>query len=410
MDFNKLIARVKAILLAPKAEWPVIASEPATVGDLYKHYIVVLAAVPAVATFVKASIIGTNLWLAGRVRAGIGEGLVSMALWYLLTLASVYVIALIIDALAPTFNAQKDKTQALKTVAYAYTAGWVAAIAVILPGIGGWIAFAGGLYGIYLLYLGLPHTMKCPQEKAAGYTAVTVIAVIVLYAVVFGVVAAVTGGIGGDSSYGSGVRIDEDSTLGALEEYGRKVEEASKKLEAAQESGDQDAQNEALKEMMGAALGGGVVEALAPDRLKPFLPDSLLGMPRTDFAVERNSAMGMQISEARATYSDETSGRSVEFEITDTGTAKGLLALAGFSGMEGERESDGVYERVYRQDGRLVREHWDRAESRGEYAVVVGDRFTVQVQGEAEDLDELRSALSDIDLGALEALKDEGTK
>ena len=51
MDLNKLIARVKGILLTPKTEWPLIAGEPATVGDLYKGYIVWLAAIPPLVGF-----------------------------------------------------------------------------------------------------------------------------------------------------------------------------------------------------------------------------------------------------------------------------------------------------------------------------------------------------------------------
>ena len=75
---------------------------------------------------------------------------------------------------------------------------------------------------------------------------------------------------------------DKDSTVGKLEQYAKQVEDASKKMEAAQKSGDQDAQAEAMKTMMGAALGGGDVEALAPDRLKPFLPESLGGLHARD--------------------------------------------------------------------------------------------------------------------------------
>ncbi len=416
MDFNKLIARVKAILLTPKTEWPVIAGEPATTADLYKNYIIVLAAIPAVAAFIKGSIIGTDLWLAGRVRTGIGMGLASMVLSYVLALASVYVVALIIDALAPTFGAQKDKTQALKTMAYAMTASWIAGVAVILPWIGLLILLAGAVYGIYLLYLGLPHTMKAPPEKAAGYTVVIIIAAFVLHLIV-GTVVGVVGGVGmglgaaGTYSSSNDLQIDEDSPLGKMEQWGKSVEEASKKLEQAQKSGDQEAQSEALSQMMGAALGGGgAVEALPAERLKPFLPESLLDLPRSDFAVERNNAMGLQVSQARATYSDESGGRSVELEIVDTGSARGFLALAGFSGMEGESESNGVVEKVYRDDGRLVRESWDKNASTGEYMVVLGDRFTVKVQGEADNIGDLKDAVEDLDLSALEALKDEGTK
>ena len=38
--------------------------------------------------------------------------------------------------------------------------------------------------GLYLLYLGLPVLMKAPAEKALGYTAVVIIAAIVLFLIV----------------------------------------------------------------------------------------------------------------------------------------------------------------------------------------------------------------------------------
>jgi hypothetical protein len=341
----------------------------------------------------------------------VGAGLTGMIVGYVLALVGVFVMALIIDALAPTFGGQKDRTQALKTVAYSYTAAWVGGIAMIVPGIGWLVALAGGIYSIYLLYVGLPHTMKCPQEKAAGYTAVAIIVAIVLYFIVgaiVGTVAGVGAGMGAGAYSSSNVTFDKDSSLGKLEQWGKSMEEAGKKLEAAQASGDQAAQEEALKQMMGTALGGdGAVAALPAERLKPFLPESLMGYPRTDLSVERNSAMGLQITNASATYSHEGTGRTIDLEIVDTGSAKGLLALAGFSGMEGEHESNGTTEKVYRKGGRLVREYWDRDGSTGEYSVVVGDRFTVKVAGEADDIGDLKDALDDVDLRKLEALKDE---
>jgi hypothetical protein len=414
VDLNKLIARAKAILLTPKTEWPVIAEEPATAADLYKNYIVLLALIPAVFTFLKMSLIGISLPFAGTIRIGIGAGLSSAVLSYVLTLAMVYVMALIIDALAPTFGGQKNQLQALKTVAYAYTASWVAGVGQIVPFLGVLIGIAGGIYSIYLLYLGLPSTMKCPPEKAAGYTAVAIIIAIVLGLIVGVVVSSVTGvgsmmrgGSAFSVSHNDDVKFDKNSPIGKLEQWSKNVEDAGKKMEAAQKSGDGSAQADAMKLMMGAALGGGQVEALPPDRLKSFVPESLPGMPRTEMSVERNNAMGMQISEAHATYANDA-GRSVRLEITDTGTAKGLLLLAGWAGMEGEKQSDRGYEKTYRNDGRLVHEEWNG--SGGEFAVVLGDRFTVAVKGDAANIDELKAALGAVDLGGLEALKDEGVK
>lgn len=397
MDLNKLVARAKAILLTPRTEWPVIAGESTTVGDLYKGYIMILAAIPAVFGFI------------GVARIGLGAGLSSLLVSYALGLASVYVMALIVNALAPTFGGQKDSIQALKAVAYAGTAGWVAGVAQIIPFLGVLISLAAAIYSIYLLYLGLPHTMKCPPEKAAGYTAVVVIIFIVVGALIGLVVGSVTGV--GSMMGGSSYRPSEDSTLGQMQKWANEMEAASKKLEAAQQSGDQAAQEEALKAMFGAALGGGSqVESLAPERLKQFVPAKLAGLPRSSISSERSGAMGLQVSNASAIYADEDSGRELRLEITDVGTARGLLGLASWAGVEGEKESDGFYEKTYRKGGRLIHEEWDSHASTGEYTVVVGERFTVKVEGGAGSIRELRSAAEELDLDGLAKLRTEGVK
>lgn len=403
MDLNKLIARVKGILLTPKTEWPVIAGETTTVADLYKGYIVWLAAIPPIFAFLVT------------VRFFAGLAVSQLLVGYALSLAMVFVVALIVDALAPSFGGTKDRVQALKTVTYAYTASWLAGIAAILPFISLLILLVAGIYGIYLLYLGLPHTMKCPQDKAAGYTAVIIIVVIVLSFLIGAVVAAVTGAgmfMRGGSIFSATqdsheTTFDKDSTVGKLEQYAKQVEDAGKKMEAAQKSGDQQAQADAMKTMMGAALGSGKVEAVAPDRLKPFLPETLGGRNRSTFSMQRNAAMGMQMTEARATYTSDD-GKQWDLQVTDTGNAKGLLALAGWAGIEGENESANGYDKTYHADGRLVHEQWDRGSSRGEYAVVLGDRFTVKLEGQADSIDDLKAALADLDLEALEAMKGEG--
>jgi hypothetical protein len=416
LDLNKLVARAKAILLTPKSEWPVIASESTTVADLYKGYIIPLAAIPAIFGFLKMSLIGTTVMFAGTYRVGIGAGLTSMVLGYVLSLVMVYVMGLIIDALAPTFGGQKNNIQALKTMAYAYTASWVAGVAQVLPGIGMLIVIVGGIYSIYLLYLGLPNTMKCPPEKAGGYTAVAIIIAIVLgflTAMVVGSIAGVGSMMGGStysSNHDDDVQFDENSPLGKMEKWSKGVEAAGKELEKAQKSGDQAAQEAALKTMFGAALSGGSqVESLAPDRLKSFVPEELAGLARSSISAERSGAMGIQISQANATYADD-SGKQVRLEITDAGTAKGLLGLASWANVEGEKESNGRYEKTFREDGKLIHEEWDSNDSSGQYAIVVADRFTVTVSGQAGSVGELRDAVEQLDLDGLADLRTEGVK
>jgi len=400
MDFGKIVERIKAILTTPRAEWPVAAAEPATVQGLYTGYIAIVAALPIIASFIKGSLIGTSAF-GITVRTPIGMGIVGMVLHYVLALVIVYVVALIINALAPTFGGQKDMVQALKTVAYAWTAGWVAGIAVIVPWLGLLILLAGGIYSIYLLYLGLPHTMKCPPEKAGGYTAVSVIIAIVLSwivgAIVVGVVgtAAMTGAAMGGmhvtGSNGESVTIDSNSALGKLAAMGQRAEQASKETEAAQKS------------------GGVNVEALAPDQIKAFLPDSLGSLKRSSLSAERSSAMGMQISQATANYAADN-GQHVTLEVSDTGGAKGFMSLAAAMAPEEEKQTDHGYEKTYSADGNLVHEEWDSQAKYGEYSVVVGKRFTVKANGNVDGIDQLKQAVASIDLGKLESLKDAGVK
>ena len=416
MDFARIIDRVKNILTTPKTEWPVAAAEPATVQGLYTGYIAIIAALPIIAAFIKGSLIGTS-GFGISIRTPIGMGIVSMVLHYVLALVIAYVVALVINALAPTFGGQKDMVQALKTVAYAWTASWIAGIAVIVPWLGWLIAIAGAIYAIYLLYLGLPHTMKCPADKAAGYTAVSVIIAIVLSWIVGAILSlALFGAMGGAAMSGihtstsTKVTLDGNSTLGQLAAMGQRAEQASKELDAARKSGDRDAQSAAMGKMMGAMSGSnGAIEALAPDQIKAFLPAGLDGFKRTSISAQRHGAMGMQVADASADYSGDN-GQQITLDVSDTGGAKGLMAMASAMAPEAEKETDHGYEKTYKSDGNLIHEEWDSQSKSGEYSVMVGQRFTVKANGNVDSIDQLKKAVGSVDLRKLESMKDSGVK
>jgi len=417
MDFNKIIERVKSILLTPKTTWPVIAEEPATAKGIYTGYVLILAAIPAIFGFIDATLIGTHIPFGGVMRFGFGWALSAAIVTYVLSIVGVFIASLIVDALAPNFGGQKNSVQALKAVAYAYTASWIAGIGAIVPFLSWLIAIAGGVYSIYLLYLGLPPNMKVTQEKAAGYTAVVVVVAIV----VSWVISLVAGGVmgasmlarggfpGSHSSSSSDVKFDPDSRLGKLQEWSKQMEKASQKMETAQKSGDSKAQGEAIGGMLSAALGGGKVESLPTDRMKALLPESLAGLPRKSISAERNNALGMQVSKSEAEYGGDA-GTPLTVEITDVGGAQGIMMLAGWAGIEEDKETGSGYEKTYHQDGRLVHEQWDNSSQTGKYSVILGERFIAEVRGHAASMDQLKGALAGLDLAGIEALKNEGRK
>ena len=164
-----LVQRVQDILLRPASTWPQIEAESTDIVELYKSYVGILALIPAVAGFIGTSIIGMP----------IAWGLVTLVINYVLSLAVVYVLALIIDVLAPNFNSTQDRLAAFKLSGYAYTASFVAAIFSIIPRLAG-LGLLLGLYSIYLIYTGLPVLMKCPEDKVVIYTVVTALCYVVM--------------------------------------------------------------------------------------------------------------------------------------------------------------------------------------------------------------------------------------
>ena len=188
-----LVDRVKRILLSPQPEWEVIDGEATTPSALYTGYIMPLAAIGPIANVIGYSVFGMRVPSGATVyRVPIGSAITSAIVTYVLTLVGVYVLSLIIDALAPTFGGTKSPIQALKVAAYSSTAAWVAGIFAIMPG----LRMLGilGLYSIYLLYLGLPVLMKATKDRAVAYTVLVVVVEIVLFFMV-GLVGARFGGM-----------------------------------------------------------------------------------------------------------------------------------------------------------------------------------------------------------------------
>ena len=192
MDIAKLIERVRGIVLSPKTEWEKIAAEPADVKSLFTGYAMILAAIPAVCGLIGSTVIGMSLPIVGTIRTPIAAALVQMVLTYVLGLVVIYVVALIVDALAPTFDGQKNAMQTLKLVVYSSTPVWLAGVFALIPVLSV-LGILAALYGLYLLYIGLAPMMKNPQDKSIGYTALIIVCYIVLAIIVGVIIASVVG-------------------------------------------------------------------------------------------------------------------------------------------------------------------------------------------------------------------------
>jgi hypothetical protein len=115
------------------------------------------------------------------------------------------------------------------------------------------------------------------------------------------------------------------------------------------------------------------------------------------------------VSQAEATYSDGAE-KHVTLEIADTGGVSGLTALAGWAGVEGEKEDDSGSEKTQKVNGRLVHEKNAKSGGTNEFAIVLADRFVVTAKGRGVTLDALKEAVGSLDLAKLEGMKNVGVK
>ncbi len=192
-----------------------------------------------------------------------------------------------------------------------------------------------------------------------------------------------------------------------------KMQEASAKMQEATKNGTAnmgDAMN-ALGAAMGAANGGKKIETVDFKVLKDMLPADLSGMKRREASGEKSSAMGMTISNAEGRYSNDA-GSSMTVKITDIGSVAGLagMAMYAWASTEIDRETETGYEKTSTFNGFKSHEKYDKSSKSGELTTMVGGRFAVEVQGNQVEMDQIKDAMSKLDLKKLDGMKNVGVQ
>jgi hypothetical protein len=402
-----LIERAKAILLTPKQAWPVIDAEPATVASIYKEWLVIMAAIPAVCGFIGMSLIGVGAF-GYSYRTPIVGGLVAAVFGYVLSLVMAYVMALVVDALAPSFGGTKNPVGAMKVMAYGATAVYVAGLLKLLPALS-LLGIIAAFYSVYLIHLGLQAVMKSPQDKAVGYTAVVVV-IFIIASIIVGTVSAMFVGFGALSTFGRpggafsvntpNGQVTVDS--GAMDAAAKRMEAARARIEAAQKSGDPASAGAALGEMMGALTGAGGTPIPVAD-LKAQLPETLGALKRESFETNGGQAMGISSSVAKAGYAD--GDKHAELTITDLGGLGGLASVATWANVTVDKETPDGIEKTYKDGGRTIHEEYRKDGSHSEYTVILKNGVIVETSGNGIDGATLKSMASGVNYDAIEAMK-----
>jgi hypothetical protein len=153
-----------------------------SLNSLMINYVAILALVPLV-----GRIIGDLLFYGG---AGVGYSIAGAIVSYILDIVEVFVIGIVIWKLAPSFNTSTDQTKSTILAAYVYTPVFLVGILSIVPVLGN-LAILGLLYGLYILYRGLPILLNTPADKTVIY----VVAVLVVSIIILAVISLIIGGL-----------------------------------------------------------------------------------------------------------------------------------------------------------------------------------------------------------------------
>ena len=196
---RNVIDRAKNILTQPAKEWDAIALEQPNTSQIITGYVLPLAGAAALAAFIGYGFVGYSVF--GIRVAGIEWGIYHALTVLITALLTVFISAMVIDALAPSFGSEKNMSRSVQLVAYSNTPSWIGGLLALYPPLS-MIGAIAGLYGLYIMYIGLPKIKKTPQDKQVGYFVVSLITVIVIYIILGLILSAILMPIFG-ISYGS---------------------------------------------------------------------------------------------------------------------------------------------------------------------------------------------------------------
>jgi hypothetical protein len=185
-----MIERIKGILFSPKTEWDKIKTEQTGIGQVMTGYAIPMVLIPVIFGFLGYVLIGVNVGMFGTIRYPFVSGIVWAIVWFVMTLVGLYIEGIVINALAPSFDSVQNPANAFKLAVYSMTPYFVAGILYIFPVLGVLVLLIS-LYGLYLMYVGMPVMMSTPKEKVIGYMIVSIIVMIVINIIVGAIAGAI---------------------------------------------------------------------------------------------------------------------------------------------------------------------------------------------------------------------------
>ena len=206
----EIFTRIKTILIKPKDEWDIIEAENKPHAKIFGTYLLIIALIPAAAIFfnywwqwhteiekiselIRKSAIDNSMDAESLTETlavikivypfNVLLGVVKSVRILLLILGGSYIAAAVINMFSEQFGLQKNFNRSFSLVAYSYTPLCIAGVFYAYPPLVQLVPYVG-LYGLYLLYIGIKPLLNPPAEKLTGCFIMALIVTLVTYVII----------------------------------------------------------------------------------------------------------------------------------------------------------------------------------------------------------------------------------
>lgn len=189
-NLGRLFRRIPLLFTSPRGYWESMGTVSGSVGSLLIPNVLLLTGAAAFFALL-GHLFGMFKLISIAPGSIIGGLLVALVLQIGVSIGIWLLMAVLINAFAGTFGAQKNGDAARKLAFGVLLPVWLISVLQLIPlgALGALFSLIGFGYGCYLLFVGLPLLNGTPAGKAVGYTA-TVMALTIVIALVLGMLSA----------------------------------------------------------------------------------------------------------------------------------------------------------------------------------------------------------------------------
>ncbi len=227
-DINKTLSLIKGGLLDHRTTWQSYLGE----NPGWIHTVVTLTA-PLMVVNVLLSLVFSRIAGGYAYYALHSNFFMALVLSLIMATVGIAIAAFVFSFLAGTFKGKHNFDRAVAAISLAAIPAWVAGpIAALVPFIGFFVALAGGIMSLVFLYRIMPLALEVPDEKRTVHFITSLVAVVVLNAIVGSFMG--FGGMGSDMRSSAFSKRDTTSRsvtgfgmFGEIERQGRLINAAN---------------------------------------------------------------------------------------------------------------------------------------------------------------------------------------